>query len=202
MTTIEVLWTPPQGNAYYILAHQWIAAKLNNYAGAANPTLVQAAIDSAHTLFSLYSPEDIEELSGNSPLRKTFIYLAGIIEKFNEGIIGPGECSEENDIECNNCIRAKVADTQSSGPKEIGIGVYPNPFNPSTTISFMVPESGHVTLKIYNVAGNEIATIVDAPVSPGRHTAVWNASDMPSGIYFARIVTGSKIAVQRLMLMK
>ena len=69
----------------------------------------------------------------------------------------------------------------------------PNPFNPSTTISFAIPEAGHVRLDVYNVAGQHIATLRETTMPTGRHTVVWNGTDragrvVASGVYVYRLV--------------
>lgn len=93
-TWYQVLWTAVSGNAYYQLAHQYIAAILNQNNGANVPTNVQAALDSAMTLFNTYTPAQIAALKGNSSLRAQFVSLAGTLGSYNEGLIGPGHCSE------------------------------------------------------------------------------------------------------------
>jgi hypothetical protein len=89
----EVLWTSPKGNAYYILAHAYIAAELN-FLNGANPSAAQAAFDEATSLFGTYSPAEIAALKGNNPLRANFLELATILDDYNNGIIGPGHCSD------------------------------------------------------------------------------------------------------------
>jgi hypothetical protein len=90
----EVLWTAPKkGNAYYQLAHQYIAAKLNMLRGAEAPNEVIVAISSAESLFEDYTPSEIGALKGNNSLRKDFISLASLLASYNEGKIGPGHCS-------------------------------------------------------------------------------------------------------------
>jgi hypothetical protein len=92
-TWYQVFWTPPAGNAYYNLAHQYMAAKLNILNGA-DPAAAQAALDTATTLFNKYTPAQIAVLKGNSSIRKQFIDLASILDNYNNGYIGPGHCSE------------------------------------------------------------------------------------------------------------
>ncbi len=64
---------------------------------------------------------------------------------------------------------------------------YPNPFNPVTNIKFDLPESGLVRIKIYNLLGKEVTSLVNSYLSAGKYTAAWNASQFPSGVYFYRM---------------
>ena len=79
---------------------------------------------------------------------------------------------------------------------------YPNPFNPSTSISYQLPRQSYVTLIIYNILGREIATLVDEMKQPGKYFVQWNASDIPTGVYFYRLVTGNYVQTKKLVLMK
>ena len=83
---------------------------------------------------------------------------------------------------------------------------YPNPFNPTTTISFYLPEAGHVTVDIYNVLGKKIATLVDNKAEAGLQNVVWNATDdlgqkVGSGYYFFQITINKKETLTRKMLL-
>ena len=64
---------------------------------------------------------------------------------------------------------------------------YPNPFNPTTTITYQIPKDGHVTLKIYDVLGNEIKTLVNEYRATGRYNVNFDASNLASGVYIYRI---------------
>ncbi len=79
---------------------------------------------------------------------------------------------------------------------------YPNPFNPTTSIKFSVPKAVNVSLKIFDVLGKEVATLVNEVKQPGFHTADFNASNLASGIYFYRIDAGEFTAVKKMMLIK
>ncbi len=79
---------------------------------------------------------------------------------------------------------------------------YPNPFNPSTTIRYAIPQAGYVTLKIYNLLGNEIATLVSEKQPVGEHTIRWNPVGLPSGVYVYRLQAGESVAARKLILMK
>jgi len=79
---------------------------------------------------------------------------------------------------------------------------YPNPFNPETTISFNVNEFCFVELKLFSINGQEIKTILEAPMSAGHHKILFNAQDLPSGIYMYQITAGNFKASRKLVLMK
>ncbi|MBK8983149.1 MAG: T9SS type A sorting domain-containing protein [Ignavibacteria bacterium] len=64
---------------------------------------------------------------------------------------------------------------------------YPNPFNPSTKITYDIPRSGNVTLKIYNASGNEISTLVNEYKPAGYYVLEFNGRDLPSGVYYAKL---------------
>jgi len=79
---------------------------------------------------------------------------------------------------------------------------YPNPFNPLTTISFTLPSRSFVTLKIFDLLGREVATIVSEELSVGNYSRQWNASNISSGIYFYRLQAGSFIETKKLIFLK
>ena len=79
---------------------------------------------------------------------------------------------------------------------------YPNPFNPSTHLTFDLPESGTVTLAVYNVQGEEVALLVDGWCGAGSHNIVFDAANLPSGVYFANLTAGSFNQTQKLLLTK
>ncbi|MBC8214809.1 MAG: DUF1565 domain-containing protein [Candidatus Marinimicrobia bacterium] len=79
---------------------------------------------------------------------------------------------------------------------------YPNPFNPSTTISYAVESNGRLSLQIYNITGQLVETLVNEQVEAGYHTVVWNANNQPSGIYFAVLSIGGFSETQKLLLLK
>ncbi|MBU0473728.1 MAG: T9SS type A sorting domain-containing protein [Bacteroidetes bacterium] len=79
---------------------------------------------------------------------------------------------------------------------------YPNPFNPTTTINFSLPETGIVTLKIFNVLGQEVATLVNGNLGIGNHQINFDASKLSSGVYMYTIQAGDFTATKKMMLMK
>jgi hypothetical protein len=87
-------------------------------------------------------------------------------------------------------------------PKNLNLFNYPNPFNNSTTIEFSLPETDFVTLKVYNIIGQEIATIVSTNLARGNYKYTWNASEYVSGIYYYKIESGEYQQVNKMILLK
>jgi hypothetical protein len=79
---------------------------------------------------------------------------------------------------------------------------YPNPFNPTTKIKYQIPELSFVTIKVFDVLGNEIATLVNEEKTLGRYEVEFNASEYPSGIYFYRLQAGPFVESKKMVLMK
>jgi endo-1,4-beta-xylanase len=79
---------------------------------------------------------------------------------------------------------------------------YPNPFNPSTTIEYDLPKASYVLLKVYDVLGREVKTLVDGRKNAGRYSVRFDASDLPSGVYFYSLQAGDKSFVKKLLLLK
>jgi hypothetical protein len=79
---------------------------------------------------------------------------------------------------------------------------YPNPFNPTTVIGYTIAANSHVTLTVFDIVGNTIATLVDERQDAGRHQARFNASTLSSGIYFYKLRADGYTAVKKLTVMK
>ena len=79
---------------------------------------------------------------------------------------------------------------------------YPNPFNPSTEIIYTLAKSGNITLKVYNLLGSEVATLVNGFMESGKHSAKFNAKDYTSGVYFYTIKADNFTSTRKMMLMK
>jgi hypothetical protein len=79
---------------------------------------------------------------------------------------------------------------------------YPNPFNPSTTIDFTLPKAAQVQLKVYNLLGQEVATLVNGTVAPGSHSVKFNGTNLASGVYLYKIVAGDFVSTRKMLLLK
>lgn len=92
---------------------------------------------------------------------------------------------------------------QEHTPREFALSQnYPNPFNPSTTIQFILPRSEFVILRVFNVLGEEIATLAAETFSAGTHKVEWNPQGLPSGVYFYRIQADTFMDSKKLLLLR
>lgn len=95
------------------------------------------------------------------------------------------------------------AETEETIPETIQLGQnYPNPFNPSTTIPFELSDPAHVTISVFNVLGQKVATITDEMYTAGSHRIRFDASHLSSGVYLYRLQAGNTIQTKKLMLVK
>ncbi|MGD8779922.1 MAG: T9SS type A sorting domain-containing protein [Ignavibacteria bacterium] len=116
-----------------------------------------------------------------NPLYETAVYQ---LETLGEGII---EEPEEDQAEENSGIETSV---------------YPNPFNPATTISYTLPEEGRVSIKIYDVLGREVETLVNEIRTAGTHSVEWNGSRYSSGIYFYSVTFMNQTLYKKMLMVK
>ncbi len=97
----------------------------------------------------------------------------------------------------------EVGDANDVMPKTFALlQNYPNPFNPSTTISYQLPVNGHISLKVYDAIGREVATLVNEVKDAGSYSAQFDGSKLASGIYFTRLQSGDKVQLKKMMLVK
>ena len=101
-------------------------------------------------------------------------------------------------FEYSNVVEVEVISPSTFSLKQN----YPNPFNPSTVISYQLPVSGDVTLKVYDVLGNEVATLINEEKSAGSYEVEFNASSLPSGTYFYQLKAGSFIEAKKMVVIK
>jgi len=79
---------------------------------------------------------------------------------------------------------------------------YPNPFNPSTEIEFLISEAGQTTLKVFDILGNEVSVLVNEQKATGKYKVTFDASNLPSGVYFYTLQAGNYLNTKKMVLLK
>ena len=79
---------------------------------------------------------------------------------------------------------------------------YPNPFNPTTNIRFEIPQVGFVSLKVYDLLGREVTTLLNEKLNPGRYERSFNGKGLASGVYFYRLTAGTFTAIKKMLLLQ
>ncbi len=96
-----------------------------------------------------------------------------------------------------------VKEISPSHPREFVLEQnYPNPFNPATAISYQLSAFSHVTLKVFDVLGREVGTLVNEPMNPGSYSVEWNAANLPSGVYIYRLTAGEMTLTRKALLLR
>jgi hypothetical protein len=128
---------------------------------------------------------------------------------FYTAIIGGNDYNDihQNMIIAQNVFNSVLTDVNEKSEISFPNGFelfqnYPNPFNPSTTISYSIPEAGNVELKVFDILGNEVATLVNEEKVPDNYTAIYNASSFASGVYIYTLRTANYIQTKKMMLLK
>jgi hypothetical protein len=99
--------------------------------------------------------------------------------------------------------RVESRDAETGPPKGFALSQnYPNPFNPNTVISFQLSVNSHVTLKVFDLSGREVATLVNGDLAAGDHAVTFKAGDLPGGVYFYQIKTASFAQTRKAVLIK
>lgn len=93
-------------------------------------------------------------------------------------------------------------ETAIAVPQLLSLAVFPNPFNASTNITFSLPTAGAVKLRVIDVMGREVKRLQDGMLNAGEHNVSFDAGDLPSGLYFARLVAGEQIKTAKILLIK
>jgi len=113
-----------------------------------------------------------------------------------------GECIVDTDGD-GVCDENELSINDKLIPVDYNINtIYPNPFNPLTTISFSIPQSGLVSLKVYDITGRVTSTLKDEYMSVGYYDISWDASSSPSGIYFVKMISDGFIQTEKVVLVK
>ncbi|MEJ2196877.1 MAG: T9SS type A sorting domain-containing protein [Ignavibacteriaceae bacterium] len=106
-------------------------------------------------------------------------------------------------LDIKNVISNLVGNNTNDIPSDFILNQnYPNPFNPLTTIRYSVPQTATVTIKVFDILGNEIETLVNEEKPVGNYEVEFNAISLPSGVYFNRLQAGSFVEIRKMVLMK
>jgi len=125
-----------------------------------------------------------------------YTYKVGIFE-------GPSEGSYSNEATAYVPDINTSVQTKNELPKKFNLEQnYPNPFNPTTTIKYQIPDLSFVSLKIYDVLGNEIATLINKEKTAGNYQVEFDGANLPSGIYFYRLRAGGFVETKKMLLLK
>jgi hypothetical protein len=185
MTYYEVLWTAPAGNPYYILAHQYIAAELNILAEASDEA-VSSEMAAAKALLETYTPAQVMAMSNNSAVKKSFTSLAGTLDKYNNGEIGPGHCDDE-EFE----LMEKSAQIINSDIRISELSVYPNPVINTATVSFTPAFDDIATVDLYNSLGQRTSRLMHQSVAKDIPVSLtFDARQFNEGLYILMIQNG------------
>ena len=109
---------------------------------------------------------------------------------------------------CVPCLGAAGVPSATGGGRKLELAPnHPNPFSRATEIAFQLARTGHATLRVYDVAGQVVATLRDGELSAGAHRAIWDGKDdtgrqVASGLYFYRLTTGEGRGVRRMLLIR
>ncbi len=182
--------------------------------------IYNADLNIVNTLLKELTDKYNQKGCGNNPTNKdcqkikkdldNAIYeLAQAKEKYSKGDFDKGvEELKKNwqilrDLDKGKLFKSGSSDTIETLPTEfVLLQNYPNPFNPTTTIRYNIPVSEHVSLKVFDMLGKEIAVLVDEQKQPGYYEVKFNGSKLASGVYFYRLTAGSFSQTKKLLLMK
>ena len=122
-----------------------------------------------------------------------------VVEPNDELLFTTNKSFEIADIIVANSSEEIVVTTVS----EFGLSTaYPNPFNPTTTVSLTVPSADHVSVKVYNLMGQVVGVLADGMMEANVHSFTWDASNMSSGVYLIKAESSSSVDIQKVLLVK
>ena len=129
-------------------------------------------------------------------------YISFKVYDTSEGKLVDMSLNDGENLWTNNTMTV-VSMSDVALPAEVSLSkAYPNPFNPSTTISYDVPSDMNVSLVVYDVRGRMVAELANGVMNAGTHDVIWNAENQSSGLYFMKLVAGNTMKTQKMMLVK
>ncbi len=162
----------------------------------------------------ILDPLPVPDAGGGMVLADGFLYV-GSRNKTNPGlyILRPGDNKTAVRFHPTSLPPLTIAYAGESVPTAVENGEtapseftverpFPNPFNPVTTVSFTLSRGSHVVASVYSATGQKVATLADSPMTAGRHSVVWRADGMSSGVWFVRVSDGRTVKTVRAVLVK
>lgn len=108
-----------------------------------------------------------------------------------------------DNLSFDKLITSVLGETDSDLPLSLRLHQnYPNPFNPSTTITYTIPADGKVLLKVFDILGREVTTLVDRNTTAGKHSIVWDGTNFSSGIYFYNVKFNGQVLSKKMLFVK
>jgi hypothetical protein len=171
------------------------------FKGGINGTLVAIAAAAPSTAYSNYTQFSVPFSYQTSDTPDTCIIQILIAAPASGGWVHAGSYFILDDISFSGTTAVETNREDLPTTTELKQN-YPNPFNPATNFEFQVANHGFVSLKIYDVLGREIATLVNEEKQPGTYTVPWDASSQPSGVYFYTLQSGNILQTKQMLLIK
>lgn len=166
------------------------------------PSTITPLVD-ATTFFNYIAVEDIAGVGHRTDTYST-VYLAFDVSMAN-GMSGTTTSDQMINtlIDWMRGITDVPGDNgQAALPVSISLATWPNPFNAEMTVRYELPARQQVTLSVYNLIGQQVATLAQGPAAAGQHLVTWNASDLASGVYLVRLDAGATTKLQKVLLVK
>jgi hypothetical protein len=156
--------------------------------------------DSDYLCGVLYAKGLIQAYDLNETV-KAIECFSSIVQKYPENSIA---LLAENELSILGIEIKKDVKENSVAEDNLGFSTssYPNPFNPTTTISYTIPKDGKVEIKVYDALGREVAILVNEVKPAGKYNVVFNAANLASGVYFYRITVNDLAVTKKIILMK
>ena len=156
--------------------------------------------DSDYLCGVLYAKGLIQAYDLNETV-KAIECFSSIVQKYPENSI---VLLAENELRILGIEIKKDVKENSVAEDNLGFSTssYPNPFNPTTTISYTIPKDGRVEIKVYDALGREVETLVNEVKPAGKYNVVFNAANLASGVYFYRITVNDLAVTKKIILMK
>ena len=142
------------------------------------------------------------ESQGNSATEQRYVYMDREVEVNREYWYFLADVDINGQRTEHRNLMASATVTESISPDDYTLSAFPNPFNPSTTISFVLPEASRVALRVYDLSGRVVEVLADGHHDAGAHELRFQGNNLPSGVYLARLNAGAVSRTQKLLLIK